>query len=91
MTSEMIHHIAETDRFFSLRDTCCDAASICEKLSAIRGTNLKLCNANTTTLLQSMLDGAPGNSGIMANFHPEIHVWLMANIHHPMPRRGRMC
>ena len=50
-------------------------------------TNLyQLCldlNANTTTLLQSMRDGAPGYSGIMANFHPELYVWLCNNIHHP--------
>ena len=83
MTPEMIHHIAETDRFYFLKDTCCDAATIREKLAAIQGTNLKLYNANTTTTLQSMLDGAPGYSGIMANFHPELYVWLTANIHHP--------
>ena len=37
----------------------------------------------TTTLLESMRDGAPGYSGIMANFHPELYVWLCNNIHHP--------
>ena len=83
MTPTMIHHIAETNRFYFLKDTCCDCATIKEKLAAIAGTNLKLYNANTTTLLQSMRDGAPGYSGIMANFHPELYVWLCDNIHHP--------
>ena len=83
MTPTMIKHIAETNRFYFLKDTCCDCATIKEKLDAIAGTNLKLYNANTTTLLQSMRDGAPGYSGIMANFHPELYVWLCDNIHHP--------
>ena len=83
MSPEMIHHIAETNRFYFLKDTSSDAATIREKLAAIEGTNLKLFNANTTTLLQSMRDGAPGYSGIMANFHPELYVWLCNNIHHP--------
>ena len=25
---------------------------------------------------------APGYSGVMANFHPELYVWLTRNIHH---------
>lgn len=83
MTPDMISFIAQTGRFYFLKDTCCDAATICEKHAKLEGTNLKLYNANTTTLLQSMLDGAAGYSGIMANFHPELYVWLTANIHHP--------
>lgn len=82
LTLPVIHAAAETNRFYFLKDTCCDRAQIAEKLSAIKGTNLKLYNANTATLLGSMLDGAPGYSGIMANFHPEVYVWLTRNIHH---------
>ncbi|MEG1263870.1 MAG: dihydrodipicolinate synthase family protein [Clostridia bacterium] len=78
----VIEHCAQTGRFYFLKDTCCDRAQIKEKLAATKGTSLKLYNANTTTLLTSMLDGAPGYSGIMANFHPEVYVWLTRNIHH---------
>lgn len=78
----VIEHCAKTGRFYFLKDTCCDAAQIREKLAAIKGTNLKLYNANATTALQSMRDGAPGYSGVMANFHPELYVWLTRNIHH---------
>lgn len=82
----VIRHCAKTERFYFLKDTCCDASQIREKLQAVQGSNLKLYNANTTTLLQSMLDGAPGYSGIMANFHPEVYVWLTRNIHHENAR-----
>lgn len=83
MSPEMIQHIAQTDRFYFIKDTCYDVEAIRKKLAAVKGTNLKIYNANTTTLLQSMLDGASGYSGIMANFHPELYVWLVENIHHP--------
>lgn len=82
LSEKTIKFMADTGRFYFLKDTCCDAATIRKKLAAIQGTNLKLYNANTTTLLQSMRDGAPGYSGIMANFHPDLYVWLTQNIHH---------
>ncbi len=72
----VIRAVARTGRFHFLKDTCCDAGQIREKLAAVAGTRLKLYNANTTTLLQSLRDGAAGYSGIMANFHPELYVWL---------------
>lgn len=82
LSPDMIATMAKTERFYFLKDTCCDAATIRTKLAAIRGTNLKLYNANTATLLQSLRDGAPGYSGIMANFHPELYVWLTKNPQH---------
>ena len=72
----VIKEIAATGRFYFLKDTCCVAADIKEKIEAIKGTNLKLYNANATTALQSLRDGAAGYSGVMANFHPELWVWL---------------
>lgn len=72
----VITEIAKTGRFYFLKDTCCVAAEIREKLKAIEGTNLKLYNANATTALESLRDGAAGYSGVMANFHPELWVWL---------------
>lgn len=67
---------ADDGRFFFLKDTCCDADSIIEKLRVINGSNLKLYNANTTTLLGSLRGGAVGYSGVMANFHPSLYAWL---------------
>lgn len=74
---ENIKWCAETGRFFFLKDTCCDIEQIREKLKAIEGTNFKLYNANTATLLESLREGAAGYSGVMANFHPQLYTWLV--------------
>lgn len=79
LSVDMIRWCADTERFFFLKDTCCDADEIHSKLEAIRESNLKLYNANTTTLLESLRDGAKGYSGVMANFHPGLYVWLCEN------------
>lgn len=49
------------------------------KNSQIQGTKLKLFNANTTTLLETLRAGADGYCGVMANFHPEMYTWLYKN------------
>jgi len=79
----VLREAAATGRFYFLKDTCCDAETIRARVQAIRGSRLKLYNANTTTLLQSLRDGVPGYSGIMANFHPRPYVWLTRHPDHP--------
>lgn len=70
---------AKTNRFHFLKDTCCDLARIQDRVKQIAGSQLSLFNANTSTLLDSLRAGAAGFSGVMANFHPELYVWLCAN------------
>jgi 4-hydroxy-tetrahydrodipicolinate synthase len=72
-----------------MKDTCCDAALIKQKLEAVKGTPLQLYNANTATLYESLEDGAAGYSGVMANFHPELYVWLCRNFR-TAPRKSRL-
>ena len=79
MSVETITWCANTGRFYFLKDTCCDIEQIKEKIAAVQGTNLKLYNANTTTLLESLRNGATGYSGDMANFHPLSYAWLCEN------------
>ena len=76
LTPETISWCASTGRFYFLKDTCCDIAQIRKKLEVIEGSNLKLYNANTTTLLESMREGAAGFCGVMDNFHPQLYTWL---------------
>ena len=76
---EEIRYAANTGRFYFLKDTCCDAALIQQRLETIRGTNLNLFNANSATLLDSLRHGAAGFSGVMANFHPKLYAWLCEN------------
>lgn len=79
MTRKLIEASIKTGRFYFLKDTCCDAEQIREKLKILKGTELKLYNANATLLLESLRDGAAGYSGVMASFHPELYVWLCEN------------
>lgn len=79
LSKEVIEFCVNSERFCFLKDTSCDMKNIREKLSIMKGSRMKLYNANTATLLQSMREGAAGYSGVMANFHPELYVWLTKN------------
>ncbi len=77
LTGKMIRWCADTGRFYFLKDTCCNAAVIRERLKQIEGSPLKLFNANAQTLLESVRDGAAGYCGVMANFHPALYSKLL--------------
>ena len=79
LTPETISWCASTGRFYFLKDTCCDLDQLEAKCKAVEGTGLKIFNANAATLLRSMEMGCAGYSGVMANFHPDLYVWLCKN------------
>lgn len=79
LSPELLHWSASTGRFLFLKDTCCDLGQLQAKIEAVKGTGLKIFNANAATLLASLKLGASGYSGVMANFHPDLYVWLMRN------------
>ena len=59
-----------------MKDTCCNAAVIQHRNELLQGSGFQLLNANCQTLLDSLKSGGGGYCGIMANFHPELYVWL---------------
>ncbi len=77
LSPELLAWCAETGRFVFLKDTCCNVALMRAKMKA--APEIHLFNANATTLLASLLDGAAGYSGVMANFHPQLYGWLCHN------------
>lgn len=79
LTPDNLKWCADTGRFTFLKDTCCNMEQIKEKLEAVKGTNLKIYNANTATILESLKAGCAGFSGVMANFHSDLYVWLCEN------------
>lgn len=79
LSPELLRWCAETGRFAFLKDTCCDLEQIKAKLAAVKGSTLKLFNANSATILDSLRAGANGFCGVMANCHPELYVWLCKN------------
>ena len=76
---ETLGRIAKTGKYVFLKDTCCNSGIITQKLKAVEGSGFKIYNANTATLLDSLINGAAGYSGLMANFHADIYAWLCAN------------
>jgi 4-hydroxy-tetrahydrodipicolinate synthase len=79
LTPEILKWCADTGRFTFLKDTCCDLEQIQAKVDAVKGTNLKIFNANSATILESLRMGCAGFSGVMANFHSDLYAWLCAN------------
>lgn len=73
LTPELLSWCAQTERFVFLKDTCCCLEQICQKIEAVRDTRLKIYNANSATLLESIKAGAAGISGVMGNFHPGLY------------------
>ncbi len=69
----------ETGRFAYMKDTCCDANTIGERCEMLKGSGLRLLNANCQTLLETMKNGCDGYCGIMCNFHPRLYTWLGEN------------
>ncbi len=85
LSAKTLRWMVESGRFTFIKDTCCDAAMIRQRLDIIRAHTPKgtepmgLYNANTMTLLESLRDGADGFCGVMGNFHPELYQWMFSN------------
>lgn len=76
LTPSLLKKMAQTGRYQFLKDTCCNIDMIKDKLDAVKGSSLKIYNANSATLLDSLKLGCAGFSGVMANFHPELYAEL---------------
>lgn len=72
--------IAASGRFYFLKDTCCDLELLKKRADIVKGTNLKIYNANTTTLLDSLKAGCHGFCGVMASFQMKLYAYLCAHI-----------
>lgn len=79
LTPAMLRYCVDSGRFRFIKDTCCDADEIARRMDILRDSGLLLYNANAQTLLPSLHSGAAGYCGVMANFHPELYVWLVHN------------
>ncbi len=79
LTPEILEWCKQTERFAFIKDTCCHPELLVERLQQLDGSSVRLFNANAQTLLHTLKNGAAGFSGIMANFYPELFVWLYEN------------
>lgn len=76
VTPKILDWCLQTGRFYYMKDTCCDAAVIAQRVKQLQGSHFKLLNANCQTFLESMRSGANGYCGIMCNFHPKLYAWM---------------
>ena len=79
LTDEILEWMLSTKRFRFIKDTCCCPDLLKKRLEFLNGSDCALFNANEQTLVHSLKYGASGYSGIMANFHPRLLVWLFEN------------
>lgn len=90
LSPELLKFCADTGKFSFLKDTCCDLGQLKAKTEAVKGTELKIFNANAATLLESLKMGCAGYSGVMANFHADLYVWLCRNYRREPERAAKM-
>lgn len=86
LTPAVIDAMIGDGRFDFLKDTCCDAEQIAGRLAQMQGSGIRLYNANSATLYDSIVQGAAGYSGIQLNFVPEIFALMKAHFEADPPR-----
>lgn len=79
LTPKILDWCISKGRFTFIKDTCCDPDMLDARLKQIKGTSIKLFNANSQTLLYTLKNGGAGFSGIMGNFTPDLYQWLCDN------------
>ncbi len=79
VTEKILDWCISTGRFTHMKDTCCDVNEMKKRCAQLKGSGFKLLNANSQTLLESVLNGADGFCGIMCNYHPKLFAWLSQN------------
>ena len=79
LTADDVAWLSDTGRFSFLKDTSCNTEVVCSKVKAAEQSDFRVFNANAATLLETLRCGAAGYSGVMANMHPELYAWLVAN------------
>lgn len=78
LSDQTLAAMRDSGRFSFIKDTCCNVALMAHRIRLLDG-KIQLFNANCATLLDTLRSGAAGFSGIMANYHPDLFVWLYAN------------
>jgi len=76
LTDEFLASCAQRGKLIFLKDVSCSLEIEKRRVELVKGTNLALFNANTSTLLDSLIAGYHGYNGVMANFHIDIYKWM---------------
>ena len=79
LSTDFLKDCAVKKSLIFLKDVSCSLAIQKERVAAVKGTELALFNANTSTLLDSFIEGYVGYNGVMANFHIDIYKWMYSH------------
>ncbi len=79
LSEDEIDWCAKSGRIKFFKDVSCNADIQQKRIDLVRGTPLKLFNANTQTILNSLKIGYSGFNGVMCNFHIDIYKWMYNN------------
>ena len=80
LSGEMLKMMREDGRFDFVKDTCCRIDEIRRRIDLLSGSGIRLFNANSATLYESVLSGAAGYSGVMLNMMPELFALLKQSV-----------
>jgi len=76
LTDDFLASSAKSGNLIFLKDVSCSLEIEKRRVELVKGTGLALFNANTSTLLDSLIAGYQGYNGVMANFHIDIYKWM---------------
>lgn len=76
LSNEFLASCAKRGKLVFLKDVSCSLEIEKHRVELVKGTDLALFNANTSTLLDSLIAGYHGYNGVMANFHIDIYKWM---------------
>ncbi|WP_103680691.1 dihydrodipicolinate synthase family protein [Alkalispirochaeta sphaeroplastigenens] len=79
LDTAFLRDAAHAGKLVFLKDVSCSGEILQERIQAVAGSGLALLNANTATLLDSLIAGADGYNGVMGNFHIDLYKWLYDN------------
>lgn len=79
LTNEELQFCIDSKRIIFLKDVSCNIDIEKERVKVVEGSDLHLFNANTETLLDSLIAGYDGYNGVMGNFHIDLYKWLFKN------------
>lgn len=88
LTNEELEWITKKDRIVFLKDVSCNIDIQKERVLIAKDSKLNLFNANTETLMDSLILGYEGYNGVMGNFHIDIYRWLFEN-YKVQPQKAR--
>lgn len=76
LSPDLMRRCAQTGRINFMKETSCDERQAIGKIEAVQGTDTKIFNANTVTLLDTIYGGVNGYCGPMCNFHSDLYATL---------------